>query len=100
MVMSKKVLRSLGEVRMEASTARISSKGRVVIPASVRRAASLKKGDKILVIAIGGTIFLKRISDMSFEEAVKPVWNRVRRMGLSEEDLTSFIEEARIQSDS
>lgn len=30
-----------------------------------------------------------------FEEAMKPVWDRVRRMGLSEGGIDALIEEAR-----
>jgi AbrB family looped-hinge helix DNA binding protein len=85
---------------MEASTTKVSSKGQVVIPANVRKAASLKKGEKILAIAIDDTVVLKKIVDRSFEENLKPVWKRVRQMGLSEEDIGALIEEARAQSSS
>ncbi len=82
---------------MEASTTKVSSKGQVVIPANVRKAASLKKGEKLLAIAIDDTIVLKKIVDKSFEETLKPVWDRVRRLGLTEEDITALIDEARAQ---
>jgi AbrB family looped-hinge helix DNA binding protein len=85
---------------MEASTTKVSSKGQVVIPANVRKAARLKKGEKILAIAIEDTIILKKIVDKSFEETMKPIWNRVRQMGLAEEDINALIEEARAQSSS
>ena len=80
---------------MEASTTKVSSKGQVVIPANVRKAARLKKGERILAIAIDDTIVLKKIVDKSFEETLKPVWARVRRMGLLEEDINALIDEAR-----
>lgn len=89
-----------GENIMEASTTKVSSKGQVVIPANVRKAASLKKGEKILAIAIEDTIILKKIVDKSFEETMKPIWNRVRQMGLAEEEINALIEEARTQSSS
>ena len=85
---------------MEASTTKVSSKGQVVIPVNVRKAASLKKGEKILAIAIDDMVVLKKIVDKSFEETMKPVWNRVRQLGLSEEDIGAIIEEARAQSSS
>ena len=85
---------------MEASTTKVSSKGQVVIPANVRKAASLKKGEIILAIAIDDMVVLKKIVDKSFEETMKPVWNRVRQLGLSEEDIGAIIEEARAQSSS
>ena len=85
---------------MEASTTKVSSKGQVVIPANVRKAASLKKGEKILAIAIGDMVVLKKIVDKSFEETMMPVWKRVRQLGLSEEDIGALIEEARTESSS
>jgi AbrB family looped-hinge helix DNA binding protein len=85
---------------VEASTTKVSSKGQVVIPANVRKAASLKKGEKLLAIAVGDTVVLKKVVDKSFEETLKPVWSRVRRMGLSEEDIGALIEEARTEGSS
>ncbi len=82
----------------EASTTKVSSKGQVVIPANVRKAASLKKGEKILAIAIDDTVILKKIVDKSFAQTMQPVWKRVKQMGLSEEDISALIEEARTQS--
>ena len=89
-----------GESMVEASTTKVSSKGQVVIPANVRKAASLKKGEKLLAIAIDDTVVLKKIVDKSFEETLKPVWNRVRQMGLSKEDINALIEEARDKNSS
>jgi AbrB family looped-hinge helix DNA binding protein len=80
---------------VEASTTKISSKGQVVIPANVRKAANIKKGQRILAIAIDDTVVLKKIVDKSFEETLKTVWNKVRKMGLSEEDVNAIIDEAR-----
>ena len=80
---------------VEASTTKISSKGQVVIPANVRKAANLKKGEKILAIAIDDTVVLKKVVDKSFEETLKPLWTKVKQMGLSEEDINALIEEAR-----
>ncbi len=85
---------------MEASTTKVSSKGQVVIPANVRKAASLKRGEKILAIAIDDTVILRKIVDESFAQTMQPVWKRVRQMGLSEEDIGALIEEARTHSSS
>ena len=85
---------------MEASTTKVSSKGQVVIPVSVRKAAGIKEGEELLAIAIGGTIILKKIVDKSFEETVKSIWTRIRQMGLTEEDIDAIIREARAQGSS
>lgn len=80
---------------VEASTTKVSSKGQVVIPVNVRKAAGLRKGEKILAIAFNNTIVLKKIVDKTFEETVKPIWIRVRQLGLTEEDIDVLIEEAK-----
>jgi len=80
---------------LEASTTKVSSKGQVVIPLSVRKRAGIREGERLLAIALGDTIVLKKIVDRSFEEAVKPIWTRIREMGLSEEDVDAIIEEAK-----
>jgi len=83
------------KIMIEASTTKLSSKGQVVIPANIRKAASLRKGEKILAIAIDDTIVLKKIVDKSFAETLTPLWEKVRRMGLTEEDINALVEEAR-----
>lgn len=82
---------------VEASTTKVSSKGQVVIPLNVRKAAGLKEGEKILAIAIGNTVILKKIVDKGFQETVTPIWNKVKQLGLTEEDVNVLIEEAKAE---
>jgi AbrB family looped-hinge helix DNA binding protein len=100
MDISKTGLTINGGIMVEASTTKVSSKGQVVIPVNVRKAAGLKKGEKIIAIAFGDTVVLKRIVDRTFEETVKPIWDRVRRMGLTEEDVDALIQEAKTKGSS
>lgn len=83
---------------MEVSTTKVSSKGQVVIPLNVRRKAGITEGEKLLAIALDDTIILKKIIDKSFEETVKPIWDRAKIMGLTEEDVDAILEEAKAQS--
>lgn len=85
---------------MEASTTKVSSKGQIVIPANVRKAADIKKGEKLLAVAIGNMVILKKIFDKSFEETVRPIWVKVRELGLTEEDVNALIKEAKAQGSS
>ena len=80
------------------ATTKMSSKGQVVIQANIRRAAGLKKGEKILAIAIDDTVVLKKIVDETFKETLAPLWRRVRRLGLVEEDIDALVEEARAKT--
>lgn len=100
MDISKTSLTIDGGIMVEASTTKVSSKGQVVIPVNVRKAAGLKKGEKLLAIAFGDTVVLKKIVDRTFEETVKPIWDRVRRMGLTEEDVDALIQEAKTRGSS
>jgi AbrB family looped-hinge helix DNA binding protein len=100
MDISKTSLTIDGGIMVEASTTKVSSKGQVVIPVNVRKAAGLKKGEKIIAIAFGDTVVLKKIVDRTFEETVKPIWDRVRRMGLTEEDVNALIQEAKTKGSS
>ena len=84
-------------ISLEVSTTKVSSKGQVVIPLSIRKRAGIREGERLLAIALGDTIVLKKIADRTFEEAVKPIWIRIREMGLREEDVDAIIEEAKAQ---
>jgi AbrB family looped-hinge helix DNA binding protein len=85
---------------VEASTTKVSSKGQIVIPVNVRKAAGLKKGEKLIAIAFGDTVVLKKIVDKTFEETVKPIWARIRQIGLTEEDVDALIQEAKTKGSS
>lgn len=83
---------------MRAATTRVSSKGQVVIPEAVKKAANVREGEDLLVVAIGDTIVMKKLSDVTFEEVARPIWQAVRAMGLSGEDLDELIEEAKTEA--
>jgi len=69
-----------------------------VIPDNVRKAAGVHEGENLLVVAIGDTIVMKKLSAVTFEEVAKPIWRTVRAMGLSGEELDELIEEAKTQA--
>ena len=65
----------------------VSSRGQVSIPAEVRRELGLEKGSKLLVVAEGENILLKKIGgsmlDKSLEEILQPMWDQAEDAGLS-----------------
>ena len=83
---------------MEAATTKVSSKGQIVIPANVRKTAGIRKGEKLLAIGFGDTVILKKVVDKNFEETMRPIWAKVRQLGLTEEDIDALIEEAKAKS--
>ena len=80
---------------MKAGTTRVSSRGQIVIPESVKKSVGLREGDDLLVVAIGETIVIKKLSKMTFEEVARPIWRTVRELGLDEGDINALIEEAK-----
>jgi AbrB family looped-hinge helix DNA binding protein len=76
----------------------VSSKGQVVIPDAVRKAAGVREGEDLLVVAIGDTIVMKKLSGVTFQEVAKPIWRTVTAMGLSGEELDELIEEAKTKT--
>jgi bifunctional DNA-binding transcriptional regulator/antitoxin component of YhaV-PrlF toxin-antitoxin module len=69
-----------------------------VIPEDVKKAAGMREGEDLLVVAIGDTIVMKKLSAVTFEEVAKPIWRTVRAMGLSGEELDELVEEAKTQA--
>jgi len=76
----------------------VSSRGQVVIPEAVKKAAGVREGEDLLVVAIGDTIVMKKLAAVSFREVAAPIWRAVRAMGLSGEELDELIEEAKNQA--
>jgi bifunctional DNA-binding transcriptional regulator/antitoxin component of YhaV-PrlF toxin-antitoxin module len=69
-----------------------------VIPEAVKREAGVREGEDLLVVAIGDTIVMKKLSAVSFKEVAKPIWKTVRAMGLSGEEIDDLIQEAKAQA--
>lgn len=69
-----------------------------MIPEDVKKAAGMREGEDLLVVAIGDTIVMKKLSAVTFEEVAKPIWRTVRAMGLSGEELDELVEEAKTQA--
>jgi bifunctional DNA-binding transcriptional regulator/antitoxin component of YhaV-PrlF toxin-antitoxin module len=69
-----------------------------VIPEGVKKAAGVREGEDLLVVAIGDTIVMKKLSAVSFQEVAKPIWRTVRAMGLVGEELDELIEEAKTKT--
>ena len=77
----------------------VSSRGQVSIPAEVRRELGLEKGSKLLVVAEGENILLKKVDDSmldkSLEEILQPMWDQAEDAGLSQEDAEELVHESR-----
>jgi len=84
---------------MEVELTRVSEKGQVVIPSSLRKVMKIHKADQFLVFGEGNTIVLKKVEKpafkKSFDEIAKPIREAVKKTGLSRKDLAKAIKEVR-----
>ncbi len=80
------------------ATTRMSSKGQVVIPESVRKRLDLKEGAQFLVVGDEDVVILKKVvpPDMTeFESLIEQARQQAKEAGLKPKDITSAIAKAR-----
>ena len=84
---------------MEVELTRVSEKGQVVIPSSLRKVMKIQKADQFLVFGEGNTIVLKKVEKpvfkKTFDEVAEPIREATKKIGLSRKDLANAIKEAR-----
>ena len=80
------------------ATTRMSSKGQVVIPESIRKRLDLKEGAQFLVVGDADVVILKVVTppDMNeFEALIKQARKQAKEAGLKQTDITSAVVKAR-----
>lgn len=80
------------------ATTRMSSKGQVVIPESIRKRLDLKEGAQFLVVGEEDVVILKMVTppDMNeFDALIKQARQQAKEAGLKPKDITSAIAKAR-----
>lgn len=76
--------------------AKITSKGQITIPVSIRSKLGVKKGDKVLFIEEDGRIYILNSSMEALREAQAAFSGEADGAGLkSEEDVVALINELR-----
>ena len=84
---------------MQVELTRISEKGQVVIPSSLRKEMGIKKSDQFIIFGESGTVILKKIEmpaiKKTFDEIAKPLQEAAKQAGLKRADLKKAIKEAR-----
>ncbi|MCB1069668.1 MAG: AbrB/MazE/SpoVT family DNA-binding domain-containing protein [Kiritimatiellae bacterium] len=80
------------------ATTRMSSKGQVVIPESVRNRLHLEAGDQFLVLAEKDVVILKTIQSPAmdqFDGLVRKARQQARTCGLKPKDIENAVARAR-----
>ena len=83
---------------MSVDVLTVSSKGQVVLPASMRRALSITSGTKFAAYAAGDVIMLKMIdipSESDFKSMLGEARQWAREVGLTEDDVNDAIKSVR-----
>ncbi len=86
---------------MEYAIAKVSTKGQVVIPASLR--GNIETGDEFLMIKEGGKIILKSMKslasnlrdDLMFAEEVEKAWQEYDKGKFQRKSKEDFLKELR-----
>jgi AbrB family looped-hinge helix DNA binding protein len=78
---------------MEVS--RISSKGQVTIPKSIRELLNLNEGDRVAFIEDNGKVVISKASLIALHELQDALSIEAREKGITEEDLLKELEVVR-----
>lgn len=72
--------------------AKISSKGQITIPISVRNALNLKAGDKIVILEENGRFYFENSAMLAFKRAEEAFSGEAERAGFaSEEEMQDYM---------
>ncbi|MBS3122150.1 AbrB/MazE/SpoVT family DNA-binding domain-containing protein [Candidatus Woesearchaeota archaeon] len=84
---------------MQVELTRISEKGQVVIPSSLRKEMGIKKSDQFMIFGETGTLILKKIETQAikktFDEIAKPLQQAVKQVGLTRAEVRKAIKDVR-----
>lgn len=76
--------------------AKVTSKGQITIPKSIRDMLKVKEGSKILFFKQGDEVIIKNAAMISLEKIQKEFEGEAERLGLeTEEDVVKMIKEFR-----
>ncbi|MBR1884668.1 MAG: AbrB/MazE/SpoVT family DNA-binding domain-containing protein [Clostridia bacterium] len=76
--------------------AKVTTKGQITIPKSIRDLLDLKEGSKILFIKKGNDIVIQNSAMLALEKIQKAFEGEAERMGLNtEDDVVQMIKEVR-----
>ena len=76
--------------------AKISSKGQITIPVSIRKKLKLKTGDKIVILEENGRFYIENSAMLAFKRAEEAFAGEAVKAGFkTEEDMQDYMREIR-----
>ena len=83
---------------MDIEITKMTSKGQVVIPQSIRENNKVNEGEKFLVYEMDGSIILKRVKGLEktknmeeFDSVFKSMWKTAKNRGITKKDIAEEI---------
>ncbi|MCP4677189.1 MAG: AbrB/MazE/SpoVT family DNA-binding domain-containing protein [Deltaproteobacteria bacterium] len=79
-------------------TTKMSSKGQIVIPETIRKRLGLKTGSRFVVVGQGDVVVLKALTSPSmddFDQLIADARKQARRAGMKRADIKAAIAEVR-----
>jgi len=74
----------------------VSSRGQIAIPTEMRKQLDLKEGEKVLFLAEGDSIIIKKVNiKKTWEEVTRPLREAMKHSNLKEEDVPELIHRMR-----
>lgn len=76
--------------------ARISSKGQMTVPISVRKALNLKSGDKVIILEENGRYYIENAAMLAFNRVEEAFSGEAEKAGFkNEEELQKYADDIR-----
>ena len=76
---------------------KVSARGQIAIPAQIRRQMNLQEGDQVFFYLHEGSLVLKKVTDSTFAEIVKPLQKAATKSGFKESEVEGIIQRFRTQ---
>jgi AbrB family looped-hinge helix DNA binding protein len=80
---------------MIVEVSRISSKGQVTVPKTIRQKLKLDEGDRVAFIEDDGKIVITKASILALRELQKEIGQEAENQGITEKDLQAELEQVR-----
>ena len=80
---------------MDMEVSRISSKGQVTIPKSVREILNLSVGDRVAFIEEDGKVVITKASLVAFRDLQEAIGIEAERQGITEQELLDELKKVR-----
>ena len=71
---------------METRIVKVTDKGQISLPISIRESAGIKKGDELILIKKGKTILLEKLNESFFKDLLKHSEKVAEKLWSNKED--------------